>query len=98
MTFKKDGHDPAFNRMPSLPGLPGGPSWASFVERAAEVAQEFIAAALGMTREPGQPEDYFRGRRSGRGKGHQAKPKKRRNLITHSRRVRRKHRRARRAA
>lgn len=82
LTFKKDGADPASNR-PS-PSV---------------IGLRFIGAmfaALGIGVPPPQPEDEFRYRRTGHGRKH-VYPK-RRNMKLVSKRVRRKHRRARKAA
>lgn len=89
--FKKDGADPELGRVSLLPGLPGGPSWAAQVAVYARQAQEFVSAALGMTRAPEQPEEHLRYRKQRRPA---QRPKRRRNMLHVSRRVRRKHRRA----
>lgn len=95
MTFKKNGTDPGFAMPPPaamLPGLPGGPSWIITLGHA---AQEFVQSLI----EPDRPATFYDGWRdvrSGRGKGRQAKPRRRPNMLLVSKRVRRKHRRAKR--
>lgn len=89
MSFKKNGTDPGFDMpAPILPGLPGGSSWLG---RAAQAVQDFVAAAVeppsGLT--PWSEHDRVR-----RSRRPQQKPKRRRNMLHVSKRVRRKHRRA----
>lgn len=84
MTFKKDGSDPVTAR-PNVISM-GGLQW---VVNAAMNALGFGLAATN------QPEDQFRYRRS---RGQPARHKHRRNMNLVSKRVRAKHRRARKAA
>jgi hypothetical protein len=80
MTFKKDGTDPITTR-PSR-------SWNGFNLVGAAILN---ALGLGVSDGGSQPEDEFRYRRS---KRQADRPRRRRNMLHVSKRVRRKHRRA----
>lgn len=95
MTFKKNGTDPTLSRVAILPGLPGGPSFPSWLAHAARVVQDFVQAATAPSSATFY--DGFRYRRSGRSKN-RAERQRRRNMLHVSRRVRHKHRLARKAA
>jgi hypothetical protein len=91
MTFKKDGRDPITPR-PNIVSM-GGLTWV--VNAAFETLGFDLAALLG--RREALFYDGFRYRRSGRGKG-PTNRKRRHNMLHVSKRVRRRHRRAKLAA